>query len=155
MDDGSSDGTVPLLQKLVAAAAGGAELLQLPQNCGKAEAVRRGMLHALERTRRAQRQLQSYVVETVVQLVRGSSSRRRTAAAQVVRSAFASSADTHRVSREKRLRRLHRCSCFVHLLQTSCAQHELPPHEPAMYQAAFMSYSLTALCMPSLNEQDV
>jgi len=39
---------VPLLQKLVAAAAGGAELLQLPQNCGKAEAVRRGMLHALE-----------------------------------------------------------------------------------------------------------
>ena len=48
VDDGSSDGTVPLLQKLVAAAAGGAELLQLPQNCGKAEAVRRGMLHALE-----------------------------------------------------------------------------------------------------------
>ena len=48
VDDGSSDGTVPLLQKLVAAAAGGAELLQLPQNCGEAEAVRRGMLHALE-----------------------------------------------------------------------------------------------------------
>jgi len=48
VDDGSADATVDKLRQLVEQSAGGAELLQLGTNQGKAEAVRRGMLHALE-----------------------------------------------------------------------------------------------------------
>ena len=49
VDDGSSDGTAALLQRIVAAAPPGrAAVLSLGHNQGKAEAVRRGMLQALD-----------------------------------------------------------------------------------------------------------
>jgi len=49
VDDGSSDGTVQVLERIVKAAPPGrAALLPLTPNGGKAEAVRRGMLQALE-----------------------------------------------------------------------------------------------------------
>ncbi|RMG44721.1 MAG: glycosyltransferase [Acidobacteria bacterium] len=47
VDDGSSDGTPELLERIVAAAGGRARLTRLERNRGKAEAVRRGMLAAL------------------------------------------------------------------------------------------------------------
>ena len=49
VDDGSSDGTVQVLERIVKAAPPSrAALLPLTPNGGKAEAVRRGMLQALE-----------------------------------------------------------------------------------------------------------
>lgn len=49
VDDGSTDATVEVLQRIVSAApAGRASLLPLTPNGGKAEAVRRGMLQAVE-----------------------------------------------------------------------------------------------------------
>ena len=49
VDDGSSDGTLQVLERIVKAAPPGrAALLPLTPNGGKAEAVRRGMLQALE-----------------------------------------------------------------------------------------------------------
>lgn len=45
VNDGSSDGTLELLKQQVG---DGDYYLDLPQNCGKAEAVRRGMLHLKE-----------------------------------------------------------------------------------------------------------
>ncbi|MBX3203320.1 MAG: glycosyltransferase [Labilithrix sp.] len=47
-DDGSTDGTGRVLEELVARAGGRAEQMTLPQNRGKAEAVRLGLLRALE-----------------------------------------------------------------------------------------------------------
>lgn len=47
VDDGSKDHTLQLLETLCRDAAGAAEIVQLPVNGGKAEAVRLGMLHAL------------------------------------------------------------------------------------------------------------
>lgn len=47
VDDGSSDATGELLDALAAALPGQAEVLRLPRNAGKAEAVRRGALAAL------------------------------------------------------------------------------------------------------------
>ena len=48
VDDGSRDQTLPLLRRIAAAAPPGrAGVLALGSNCGKAEAVRRGMVHAL------------------------------------------------------------------------------------------------------------
>jgi dolichyl-phosphate beta-glucosyltransferase len=49
VDDGSRDRTPELLHELAAGAAGKVCVLALPKNGGKGEAVRRGMLHALER----------------------------------------------------------------------------------------------------------
>ncbi|HEY0157508.1 MAG TPA: glycosyltransferase [Thermoanaerobaculia bacterium] len=49
VNDGSTDGTLRLLQSLVAADPARFSLLSLERNRGKAEAVRRGMLVALER----------------------------------------------------------------------------------------------------------
>lgn len=46
VDDGSTDNTLAVLKRI--AAGGGAEVLELGANQGKAEAVRRGMLHALQ-----------------------------------------------------------------------------------------------------------
>ena len=50
VDDGSSDGTSVMLKRLVSScsAAGSAELLSLASNQGKAEAVRQGMLRAMD-----------------------------------------------------------------------------------------------------------
>ena len=48
VNDGSSDGTGAVLKELCSAHPN-AELLELPENKGKAEAVRQGMLHAAER----------------------------------------------------------------------------------------------------------
>lgn len=45
VNDGSTDDTGSVLQKLCADCAN-AQMLELPENCGKAEAVRRGILHA-------------------------------------------------------------------------------------------------------------
>lgn len=45
VDDGSTDATATLLQQLVGAS--GAEMIRLPCNSGKAEAVRQGMNHLL------------------------------------------------------------------------------------------------------------
>jgi glycosyltransferase involved in cell wall biosynthesis len=49
VNDGSTDGTLPLLQSLVAENPAKFSLLDLERNSGKAEAVRRGMLAAMER----------------------------------------------------------------------------------------------------------
>ena len=49
VNDGSTDGTLPLLRSLVAADPTRFSLLNLERNSGKAEAVRRGMLAAFER----------------------------------------------------------------------------------------------------------
>lgn len=51
VDDGSRDRTLDMLRELAAGAAGKIVLLPLAKNAGKGEAVRRGMLHALERGR--------------------------------------------------------------------------------------------------------
>ncbi|MEN8181859.1 MAG: glycosyltransferase [Myxococcota bacterium] len=48
VDDGSQDGTQGLLEDLVKEPHGRLELLPLPHNVGKAEAVRQGILHGLE-----------------------------------------------------------------------------------------------------------
>ena len=48
VDDGSTDNTWALLQQIVDGADGRASLLRLPQNSGKAEAVRQGMRAALQ-----------------------------------------------------------------------------------------------------------
>lgn len=49
VDDGSTDGTLPLLESLRAENPERFSLLVLEQNSGKAEAVRRGLLAAMER----------------------------------------------------------------------------------------------------------
>ncbi|HTR76785.1 MAG TPA: glycosyltransferase [Gemmatimonadaceae bacterium] len=49
VNDGSRDGTGEVLEHIRAAAPDRAQVLDLPTNVGKAEAVRRGMLHALDR----------------------------------------------------------------------------------------------------------
>jgi glycosyltransferase involved in cell wall biosynthesis len=49
VDDGSTDGTAGRIGEVVAAQPGRAALLRLERNGGKAEAVRRGMLEAMER----------------------------------------------------------------------------------------------------------
>ncbi len=46
VNDGSRDHTLLLLEQLRAANPSGFEVLNLPHNCGKAEAVRQGVLHA-------------------------------------------------------------------------------------------------------------
>jgi len=50
VNDGSTDQTAAVLERLSEQLAGQAALLHLETNCGKAEAVRRGMLAALERS---------------------------------------------------------------------------------------------------------
>lgn len=50
VNDGSHDATLPLLESLVAACPRTIALLDLPANAGKAEAVRQGVLKALEAT---------------------------------------------------------------------------------------------------------
>lgn len=52
VDDGSTDGTVQLLEQLRAHAPQQVTILQLPHNAGKAEAVRYGMEQALQATAR-------------------------------------------------------------------------------------------------------
>jgi glycosyltransferase involved in cell wall biosynthesis len=49
VDDGSTDGTAAMLEKLSASAPDRFSLLKLEQNSGKAEAVRRGIIAAMER----------------------------------------------------------------------------------------------------------
>jgi glycosyltransferase involved in cell wall biosynthesis len=49
VDDGSRDATAALLESLAAALPAQADVLRLERNAGKAEAVRRGVLRALER----------------------------------------------------------------------------------------------------------
>ncbi len=51
VDDGSSDSTSDVLAGLCATAPSRTFLLQMPRNVGKAEAVRAGLLHALENPR--------------------------------------------------------------------------------------------------------
>jgi glycosyltransferase involved in cell wall biosynthesis len=48
VDDGSSDGTALLLERICRTVPGRASLLRLERNLGKAEAVRHGLLQALE-----------------------------------------------------------------------------------------------------------
>jgi dolichyl-phosphate beta-glucosyltransferase len=48
VDDGSCDGTDEVLRALASGARGRAHVLTLPRNAGKAEAVRQGMLRALD-----------------------------------------------------------------------------------------------------------
>ncbi len=49
VDDGSTDATVEVLERLASRHPGRIEVLRLPANRGKAEAVRIGLLHGLER----------------------------------------------------------------------------------------------------------
>lgn len=51
VDDGSSDGTLASLEQLHRSCEARISILALKQNSGKAEAVRRGILHALDTTR--------------------------------------------------------------------------------------------------------
>jgi len=48
VDDGSTDGTVRVLERMVDGGNGAVALLRLPENAGKAEAVRRGVLEAVK-----------------------------------------------------------------------------------------------------------
>ena len=48
VDDGSTDGTFSVLAAICSGREGKTEALRLPRNCGKAEAVRVGVAHALE-----------------------------------------------------------------------------------------------------------
>ena len=48
VNDGSTDATMEVLRRLAVGSAGRIELLDLPRNGGKAEAVRQGMLHAFK-----------------------------------------------------------------------------------------------------------
>jgi glycosyltransferase involved in cell wall biosynthesis len=48
VDDGSQDDTTGVLQQLCKSSSGRCELLRLPENQGKAEAVRQGILQALD-----------------------------------------------------------------------------------------------------------
>jgi len=48
VDDGSTDDTPGVLQRLCESSSGKCDFLQLPENQGKAEAVRRGILRALD-----------------------------------------------------------------------------------------------------------
>jgi len=48
VDDGSTDGTVKIIRKLLVDASGSVELMILSSNHGKAEAVRAGVVHALQ-----------------------------------------------------------------------------------------------------------
>ncbi len=48
VDDGSTDDTLIVLRRLGHAARGRVSILEMPRNCGKAEAVRRGCLAAFE-----------------------------------------------------------------------------------------------------------
>src|SRR5579875_904121 len=48
VDDGSTDGTLAVLEQLQRACEARIGILPLKQNSGKAEAVRQGMLHALD-----------------------------------------------------------------------------------------------------------
>lgn len=50
VDDGSQDGTAKVLDAMCGELGGGSEVLRLARNSGKAEAVRLGILHALERS---------------------------------------------------------------------------------------------------------
>ena len=50
VNDGSTDGTLPLLRSLAAKLPPGVEVLDCPVNGGKAEAVRQGMLQALDKS---------------------------------------------------------------------------------------------------------
>lgn len=50
VDDGSTDDTRAMLEQLASRRPGRAEVLVLPHNSGKAEAVRRGLLHVSPRT---------------------------------------------------------------------------------------------------------
>ena len=50
VDDGSTDATAEIVQRLVAGAPDRVTLLRLQQNGGKAEAVRAGVLHAVSRS---------------------------------------------------------------------------------------------------------
>ncbi len=47
VDDGSTDGTAALHARIVAASLGRVRAMRLERNCGKAEAVRRGLIEAL------------------------------------------------------------------------------------------------------------
>jgi glycosyltransferase involved in cell wall biosynthesis len=47
VDDGSHDGTASVLERVVSMEPARAKLLRLPQNCGKGEAVRAGLIAAL------------------------------------------------------------------------------------------------------------
>src|SRR5262245_34073509 len=49
VNDGSSDGTGDLLDELCEVNPAGLSVLHLSRNCGKAEAVRQGIVHAIER----------------------------------------------------------------------------------------------------------
>lgn len=49
VDDGSTDGTRSVLDALAGSCPGRIDVLVMPRNAGKAEAVRRGILHALSR----------------------------------------------------------------------------------------------------------
>lgn len=51
VNDGSTDGTGDLLRSTAAVRPGGFEVIDLPVNGGKAEAVRAGMLHAVRQNR--------------------------------------------------------------------------------------------------------
>lgn len=70
VDDGSTDDTLSVLRGLADATDGGIDVIELPSNAGKAEAVRLGMITAIDRGRTLVGYLDADLATPVAEMVR-------------------------------------------------------------------------------------